>query len=344
MLAVPASRLAALPKVELHLHLEGSLRPATVLALAERNGIDIGCDSEEALVERYRFRDFLHFIELFLAGLSVLQTPDDLVTAADALTTELAAQNVRWAEITTTPHAHLVLRGMAAADYSGALDQAQRDAAAKGVEVRWIPDISRGAERPDDHLTAAFLTGQDAPAGVVAMGMGGPEAEWPAALFVDTFARARAAGVPAVVHAGEAAGPQSIVDALDLLHSVRIGHGVRALEDPALVARLVAEQVPLEVSPTSNVLLGITAGGVETHPIGELLRRGVNVSVNTDDPGYFLTTLTRELELVQRHHGVDGPGLAALQRRAIEASFAPAATRRAFLDELDAWEAVAHDD
>ncbi|MBA2281758.1 MAG: adenosine deaminase [Acidimicrobiia bacterium] len=341
---IPAARLATLPKVELHLHLEGSLRPATVLALAERNGIDLGCDDEDALVERYRFRDFLHFIELFYAGLSVLQTPDDLVTAADALTTELAAQNVRWAEITTTPQAHLAHRGLAAAEYAGALDQAQRNAAAKGVEVRWILDISRGDELPDDHLTAGLLTGPDAPAGAVAMGLGGPEAEWPARLYVDTFAQARAAGVPAVVHAGEAAGPQSVVDALDLLHSQRIGHGVRALEDPALVERLVAEQVPIEVSPTSNVLLGITPGGIERHPIGELLRRGVNVSVNTDDPGYFLTTLTRELELVQAHHGVDGAGLVALQRRAIEASFAPAATRDAFLDELAKWEAAGHDD
>lgn len=337
---VPAEAISALPKVELHVHLEGSMRPSTVLALAERNGIDLGVESEAELAERYRFRDFLHFIELFRAGLAVLRTPDDLVACADALAEELAGQRVRWAEVTTTAVNHVRTRGWGEAAYTAALDEAQRRAAARGVEVRWIVDIARGEELPDDHLTAALLSGADAPAGAVAMGLGGPEAEWPPELYADTFARARAAGVPAVIHAGEAAGPDSVTGALDGLRAVRIGHGVRALEDGLLVRRLIDEQVPLEVSPTSNVLLGVTAPSIADHPIGEMIGLGMNVSVNTDDPGYFSTTLERELGLVAEHHGVGAGGLAALQRRAIAASFAPPALRTSFEAELGAWESA----
>jgi aminodeoxyfutalosine deaminase len=337
---VPAGAIAALPKVELHLHLEGSMRPSTVLALAERNGIDLGVESEAELAERYRFRDFLHFIELFRAGLAVLRTPDDLVSCADALTEELADQRVRWAEITTTPVNHVRTRGWGGAVYAQALDEAQRRASSRGVELRWILDISRGQELPDDHLTASLLSGAHPPAGAVALGLGGPEAEWPPELYGDTFARARAAGVPAVVHAGEAAGPASVVGALDSLHAVRIGHGVRALEDPSLVRRLIDEQVPLEVSPTSNVLLGVTPPSIADHPIGVMIGLGMDVSVNTDDPGYFSTTLGRELALVAEHHGVGVSGLAALQRRALAASFAPPDVRGAFEAELGAWEST----
>jgi aminodeoxyfutalosine deaminase len=336
--AVTAAAIAGLPKVELHVHLEGSMRPSTVLALAERNGVDLGVRTEAELADRYRFRDFLHFIELFRAGLAVLRTPDDLVACADALTEELAGQQVRWAEITTTPVHHVRTRGWGAAAYEAALDEAQRRAAARGLEVRWILDISRGEELPDDHVTASILVGDHAPAGAVAMGLGGPEAEWPPELYAETFARARAAGVPAVVHAGEAAGPASVIGALDSLRAARIGHGVRALEDPVLVRRLIDEQVPLEVSPTSNVLLGVTPPSIADHPVGEMIALGMDVSVNTDDPGYFSTTLERDLGLVVEHHGVDVAGLAALQRRAMAASFAPPDVRRSFEADLAAWE------
>jgi Adenosine deaminase len=127
---------------------------------------------------------------------------------------------------------------------------------------------------------------------------------------------------------------------IDSLHAVRIGHGVRALEDRSLVQRLIDEQVSLEVSPTSNVLLGVTAPSIADHPIGEMIGLGMDVSVNTDDPGYFSTTLERELALVAEHHGVDAGGLAALQRRAMSASFAPAEVRASFGAELGAWEST----
>jgi adenosine deaminase len=131
-----------------------------------------------------------------------------------------------------------------------------------------------------------------------------------------------------------------VTGALDGLHAVRIGHGVRALEDGVLVRRLIDEQVPLEVSPTSNVLLGVTAPSIADHPIGDMIGLGMNVSVNTDDPGYFSTTLERELRLVTEHHRVGAAGLAALQRRAMAASFAPPELRTSFEAELGAWESA----
>jgi adenosine deaminase len=339
---VSDERLATLPKVELHVHLEGSLRPATVLALARKNRVDIGCETEEELAERYRFKDFLHFIELFAAGLEVLQEPEDYVTIADALTDELAAQQVRHVEITTTPITPLRTRGWSQAAYGEALDEAQRRAAAKGVSVGWILDIARGMEMPEDTLTVGMLDGPHRPAGAVAMGIGGPEGEWPAQLYADAFARARAAGIPAVCHAGEAAGPESVRAALDVLHSQRIGHGVRAMEDPTLIGRLRDEQTPIEVSPTSNVLLiPQVAPSIDSHPIGAMAATGLNVSVNTDDPGYFSTDLTRELRLVSEHHGFDEAALAAAQRRAVDASYAPDELKTRVHAELDAWEAAA---
>ena len=209
------------------------------------------------------------------------------------------------------------------------------------MSVGWILDIARGEELADDGLTAGLIDGPHCPAGTVAMGLGGPEAGWPPELYADDFARVRAVGVPAVVHAGEAAGPESVRGALDHLHAVRIGHGVRAMEDPTLIGRLADEQVPIEVSPTSNVLLiPHVAPSIEAHPIGAMVLAGLNVSVNTDDPGYFSTDLTRELRLVSEHHGFDEPALAAAQRRALDASFAPADVKVRVHAELDEWEGV----
>jgi len=311
--------LTSMPKVELHLHLEGSIRPPLLLELARRNRVDIGVDTVEELAGRYRFRDFHHFIELYLIGMSAIRTGDDLLDAIDALAAELAAQQVRYAEVTTTAYGHHV-NGMPTADYSEALNIAARRArAARGVELRWIVDVPRSVEPPDEGWTADLLTGAHAPTDVVAMGLGGPEAEYPPEWYQDSFARTRAAGIPAVIHAGEVAGPPSVWKALEALRAVRIGHGVRSVEDPALVARLVEHQVPLEVSVTSNVRLGVYPA-VSAHPLPAMLEAGLNVSINTDDPAYFSTTLTDEHLLVHERLGVSLAALVAAQHRAVDAA------------------------
>jgi len=311
--------LRAMPKVDLHVHLEGSIRPPLLLELATRNGVDLGATTVEGVAARYAFRDFHHFIELYLIGMAALRSGQDVLDAIAALAADLAAQHVTYAEVTTTAYLHFA-NGTPTAEYRDALDLgARRAREAHGVDLRWIVDIPRSIEAPDEGWTADLLTGPLAPADVVAIGLGGPEAEYPPEWYRASFDRARAAGIPAVVHAGEVAGPQSVRGALDALKSVRIGHGVRSMEDPSLVRELADHQVPIEVSVTSNVLLGVCRS-VEAHPLGAMLDAGLNVSVNTDDPGYFSTTLNDEHLIVHHRLGVGVPDLVAAQRRAIDAA------------------------
>jgi len=316
-----AAEIAQLPKVELHLHLEGSLRPATMLDLAERNRVDLGVSSAEELTAQYTFESFDDFLHLFLQGLTVLQTADDFAFATAALAQELAAQNVRYAELTTTPFNHH-RRGIDMAAYVEGLNEGRRRARDHGVELGWICDIPRELEPPDLGFTADLITGPQAPDGVVAIGLGGPEIGFPAELFQASFTQAIDAGFGSVPHAGETVGPESVWGAIRSLHANRIGHGVRSIEDPALVEFLAETAIPLEVSVTSNVLLRVVPG-VEEHPLRRLMDAGVTVTLNTDDPAYFSTDLTRELHIANEVHGVTIDELKQLQRNALEASFAP---------------------
>lgn len=321
-----AAWIAALPKVELHLHLEGSLRPATLLRLAERNGADVGATSAEELAGRYSFSNFGDFASLFLAGLSVLRSAEDFTDAVVALAAELAAQNVWYAEVTTTPFSHH-RRGVPLADYRDGLNEGRRRAREQfGVELTWICDIPRESEDPESEFTAGFLLGPQAPDGVAGLGLGGVEEGYPPELFASSFARARASGLAALPHAGETVGPDSIWGAVRTLRADRIGHGIRCLEDPGLVEHLAASRIPLEVAITSNVRLKL-AGSAEAHPVRALLDAGLVVTLNTDDPAYFQTTLTGELELAHRVHGLSREALVAVQLAAVDASYAASATK-----------------
>jgi adenosine deaminase len=328
-----SEEIAALPKVELHLHLEGSLRPATMFALAELHAIDLGVGSAEELTSRYRFESFDDFLRLFIQGLEVLVDGEDFTTATVALAGELAAQNVRYAEITTTPFNHH-RRGIAIREYVSGLNEGRRRARQEhGVELSWICDIPRELEDPELGFTIDLITGPDAPDGVVALGLGGPEVGFPAEWFAGSFARARAAGLGSVPHAGETVGAESVWAAIRALQADRIGHGVRSVEDPELVAYLADRAIPLEVSMTSNVLLRV-ASSLEEHPIRALFDAGVPVTINTDDPAYFSTDLTRELRLARDVHGLTHDQLAEMLRTAINASFASAEIKRSVLAEL----------
>jgi adenosine deaminase len=333
-----ADPILSLPKVELHLHLEGSLRPSTLARLADRHGVDLGARDERALEARYEFGSFDRFLELFLLGLSLLRDAEDVAEAVAALAAELAAQNVRYAEITTTPYNYEV-RGVPMSEYTAGLAEGRRRARDQsGVELAWICDIPRELGPAGGEFTADLLTGLASPEHVVAIGLGGPEPGFPPELFAEPFARAAAVGLHRVPHAGETEGPASIRGALDVLGGERIGHGVRCIEDTGLLARIVDEQIPLEVSVTSNVCCGVVPDAA-SHPIGPLIDAGAFVTVNTDDPAYFRTTLVDELRLVHDLHRVDLAGLARLQRSALDASFAPAAVKQRISRELSAWAA-----
>jgi aminodeoxyfutalosine deaminase len=321
-----------LPKCELHLHLEGSLRLPTIERLAARHGLDVG--SHDYLTKRYQFSGFKEFLTLFMIGLDVMRAAEDLVDVTEALAAELAGQHVRYAEVTTTAYSH-ARRGLPVSDYARALNEGRRRARERhGVEIAWVVDIPREFEPPDSHFTAEFLTGTHAPDGVVAIGLGGPEYGSDPRKYRDSFAIARAAGLASVPHAGEMDGPRSVWGALDALKADRIGHGIRAVEDDALVQHLAEARVPLEISLSSNVLLGACAS-LADHAVGKLAKRGVIVAFNTDDPAYFSTTLDHELRTARDLLGLDDEALRRSQVAAIEHSFAAPATKTAIRTEIE---------
>lgn len=271
-------------------------------------------------------------MRLFLQGLDVLRTAEDFEYATAALASELAAQNVRYAEITTTPYNHH-RRGSAMEEYVEGLDAGREAARRAGVEVGWICDIPRELDRPIPASPLISFTGRGAPEGVVGLGLGGPEPGFPPEMFASSFELAQASGLASIPHAGETAGPESVWGPIRALGADRIGHGVQAMRDLALVDHLVEHEIPLEISLSSNIALGIVASLTE-HPIKELLAAEVPVTLNTDDPAYFSTTLDQELKVAHDVLGLSLKTLVWLQRTAITASYAPAAMKTALHREL----------
>ena len=316
--------LRELPKLELHVHLEGSMSVATVRRLTERHGVDPTPIWPGGFPETFSFDGFPDFARQFLYGLALLRTGEDLATITDQLAATLAGQNVRYAEITTTAYTHFMHRedrsGMSWGEYRDGLNEGRRRAAAGGVEIGWVIDIPRDLEMPDQTVTIDYLESDQIPDGLVAIGLGGYEVGFPAAPYAEHFARARAIGLPAVPHAGETEGADSVRQAVELLGAVRIGHGVRCLEDPSLVETLVERGIMLEVCPTSNDLLQVV-DRLEDHPLPQLLEAGLRVCLNTDDPGWFATDLVTELTVASELFGLDRAQHTAMQLDAIDASF-----------------------
>jgi adenosine deaminase len=318
-----------MPKAEIHLHLEGSVRPATLLELARRNGVTPPASDETGLREFFRFRDFPHFIEVYIAVCSCLRTPDDFATIVREVGEDAAAQNIRYLEIHFNPETNVRKRGLDFHQMLAGMNRGRAEARERwGVEMRWIADGVRDSETSPWSVTQtvdwiAPLPQED---GVVALGLGGNEVGYPPTPFARDFSRARAAGLHTVAHAGETTGPVTICDSLDLLRVERIGHGVRAAENPDLVARLARDRVPLELCPTSNICTGVVATFAE-HPFRAFDEAGVLVTVNSDDPPLFGTTLTDEFLVLARHWGYDADGIQRIALNAVDAAFLPAAER-----------------
>ena len=283
------------PKVELHVHLEGSIRPETLLTLARRNGVALPADDVEGLQRWYRFTDFKHFIEIYLAISACICTPEDIELIARDFLRGQAEQNIRYSEVTFTPYTHFnTNRRIPFDEQFDALTRGREWGVRElGVDCGWVFDIARNVRPVEHSLQVAewAIAGRDR--GVVGFGLGGLEAGNPPEWFAEAFALARAAGLASVPHAGEVAGAESVRGAVETLGADRIGHGVRCLEDPALVALLRERQIPLEVCPTSNLCLGISPT-LAAHPLPLLLDAGLWVTINSDDPPMFNTTLTDE--------------------------------------------------
>jgi adenosine deaminase len=220
--------------------------------------------------------------------------------------------------------------------YRDGLNEGRRRAARRGVEINWVIDIPRDLERVEETIgTIEYLEGGLTPDGVIGIGLGGYEVGNPAGPYAEKFARARALGLASLPHAGETEGADSVRSAIDDLGAVRVGHGVRALEDPELVKRMVDTGVFCEVCPTSNLLLGVIADMAD-HALPALLDAGIRLSINTDDPGWFATDLMTELRIGSDVFGLDAAAHLALQRSALDASFAPADVRRRLRTEFAA--------
>jgi adenosine deaminase len=329
--------VASMPKVELHVHLEGSIQPSTLLTLAERNGVQLPAEDLQGLREFYRYTDLDHFMLVYNTVCSCLRTPEDLSLIVYQFGAEMARQNIRYAEVTPTPWSLHRDTGLAFEEILDALNDGRIRAARDfGVRMCWIFGITR--DDLDSRLTVARWAVQSRSLGTVALGLGGSESRYPPELFEDAFSYATHGGLHSVPHAGETLGPESVWTALDRLHADRIGHGVRSVEDPALIAHLVERQIPLEICPTSNVRIGLYDSYGE-HPLRRLWDAGALVTVHSDDPPMMDTTLTREYGVLVEEFGFDRVSLERVSLNAVQASFLPQTDKaeldRAFRTEFE---------
>jgi adenosine deaminase len=319
-----------MPKVELHVHLEGSIRPSTLLLLAKRNRVALPAGDLEGMREFYRFVDFDHFIQVYHTIQSCLQSVADFGLIAYEFGADMARQNIRYAEVTFTAYANVAKSGLPFDEILAGLNDGRARAQADfGVEFQWVLDIVRDDPHTQHQVVEWAVSAMDR--GVVGLGLGGMERDRPPELFADAFALAREAGLRSVPHGGEIAGPESVWGAIRVLKADRVGHGVRSVEDPVLVDTLRDRQIPLEVCPTSNLCLGVYPSYAE-HPIRWLWERGVYVTVNSDDPPMFSTDLVGEYLALVRHLAFTAAELEQLSLNALRASFVPA-ERKAELEE-----------
>ncbi|MBW8750105.1 MAG: adenosine deaminase [Propionibacteriales bacterium] len=332
--------IAGLPKAELHVHHVGSASPRTVAELAERHPGVVPSDPD-ALAKFFEFRDFAHFIEVYLAVVDLIRTPDDVRLLTYEVAREMAVgQNIRYAELTCTPYTsvqpHVEDKGMPIEAYSEAIEDArvaaQRDF---GIRLQWIYDIPGESGIPAADATLDYALNHPTD-GLVAFGLGGPEVGVPRPQFAPHFDAARAAGLHSVPHAGETTGPQTIWDALEHLGAERIGHGTSAAQDPDLLARLAAAGIPLEVCPSSNIATRAVATLAE-HPIAAFRDAGVVVTVNSDDPPMFNTTLNREYEIAADLLRLDEQGVRDLAKAAVDAAFLDEPAKQALRAEIETY-------
>jgi len=327
--------IAALPKAELHVHHVGSASPRIVAELAARHGDTPVPKDEAAVADYFQFSDFAHFVTVYLSVVDLVRTPDDVQMLTYEIARDMTAQSVRYAELTCTPYTSLVA-GVAPEAFCEAIEDA-RVAAERdfGVVLRWCFDIPGESGIPAADETIRIAT-ELMPDGLVSFGLGGPEIGVSRAQFKPHFDRARAAGLHSVPHAGETTGADTVWDALRLLGAERIGHGTSSVDDAELLAYLAEHRIPLEVCPTSNVATRAVAS-IEAHPVGRMREAGVIVTINSDDPPMFGTSLNQEYAVAADLLDLDEVGLADLARTAVDVSFADHATKARVRAEIDAY-------
>jgi adenosine deaminase len=322
----------AIPKIELHVHFGGAVTVETAVELARRHGGNPGTDLR--LVDGAyagRWDRFEGFLDAFLASNAFVRTPEDVELVARRFAEGQAAQGIAWSEVIFTAMIY-IRNGMDPAAMWTALRRGLEAGGGGTARFGVVVDVIRDFGKAEADATIALLDGADAP--IVGLCLTGIEGSVPTTEFVELGRQARRRGLGLEVHAGEMGPPSSVIEAIDVLAADRIGHGVASMKDPALVDRLVREQVVLDVCPSSNVGIGLFPS-LEAHPVGAMIAAGMNVTVSSDDPPFFRTTLTRELIDVARGAGLGARGVLDLQRRAARAAFLPAAEREALVRRID---------
>jgi adenosine deaminase len=320
-----------LPKAELHLHIEGTFEPEMIFAMAERNGVRLPYPSVEVLREAYNFSDLQSFLNLYYAGMEALRVEQDYYDLTAAYLRRVKAQGVRHAEIFFDPQAHMK-RGIpfevVVDGISRALAEGRRDLdVTSALILCFLRDLSAESAMATLELALPFADR------IAAVGLDSAEVGNPPSKFQTVFDRARAHGFLTVAHAGEEGGPEYVWEALDLLKVSRVDHGVRSLEDPALVARLRAERIPLTVCPFSNVRLRVVPT-LAAHPLKRMLDAGLMVTCNSDDPAYFGGYVGDNLVQTAAALGLSDAELVTMARNSFEASFLDEATKARYLAEV----------
>lgn len=323
---IPA-KIVQLPKAELHVHLEGCMTPPLLVELAARRGEKIELRTVE---ERYKTRAFAEFLELFKWATSFLREPEDYAQLAEVTAARMSEENCIYAEITLSIGVMLLRKQNVERNFAAIREgmARARHAAGSRLGVQWIFDAVRqfGAEKAMD---VARIAAEMKSEGVVAFGMGGDEESLPAADFTRAYEHAASEGLHRVVHAGEMGGPESVRDAIEILGAERIGHGIASIRDEKLMGLLIERDIPLEICPQSNVrtgalakLLGVAEARMEEHPLPKFIARGVPVTLSTDDPAMFHTSLNESYRAAMEQMGLSTARVVDLA----EASF-----RHAFL-------------
>lgn len=322
-------KIEALPKSELHLHLEGSIQLATACTLLARHGVKA---TEQEVNQRYAFRNFPEFLETFKWLTSFLREPQDYSLVAQDLAEQLLAQNVIYAEVTLSVGVMLLRKQQPAANFE-ALLRATKPFERRGLRIRWVFDAVRqfGSEAAMAVVEAARGCASKE---IVAFGIGGDELQVPTAAFRGVYDRAAESGLHRLIHAGEIGGPEKIREAIDLLQVERIGHGIAAVRDPAMMDLLAERKIPLEICPQSNIKTGALArqlardtAQIEDHPLPKLSRHGIPVVLSTDDPALFGTTLRAEYANAARM-GLQESELEQICEMGFEHAFQPDVRKR----------------
>jgi adenosine deaminase len=330
--------IAGLPKAELHMHIEGSLEPELMFALAERNGVDIPFDSVEAVRAAYSFSNLQDFLDIYYQGANVLRTAADFRDLAVAYFDRIAADGAIHAEIFFDPQTHTD-RGISFDVVMEGLLAGMADAKARhGITSKLILCFLRHLDE-----AAAFATLEQAKPWlqqIAAVGLDSSELGHPPSKFARVFAAAKALGLKLVAHAGEEGPPEYVHEALDVLHIDRLDHGNRSLEDAALTERLVDEQMTLTVCPLSNVKL-CNVASIDVHPIDRMLARGLRATINSDDPAYFGGYLNDNYRAAAAGRGLDKAQLTTLARNSFLGSFLSDEEKAAHVAKVDAYAASA---